>query len=1061
MICPSCDTETAPGSRFCNHCGAPLPVAAPSQDETRLVTVLFADMSGSVGATEGLDPETAVERVNEALEIMSTEVIAHGGRVDRYLGDGVLALFGAPRASEDDPQRAIAAALAMVARVRARGCDLTVGINTGETYIGRVGSDAHRERTVMGPVVNLAARLQGSCAPGEIVAGESTWRLTRRAFEFEPREVAIKGLGEPVSAYRVIRARPRPEQARGLEGLRAELVGRELELDRLTEALDRAHEGEGRAVTVVGEAGVGKTSLVAAVRRLAEARADDSLWLEGRCLESTASTRYAPFVDLLRQRFDPAGGLACVDAVGEELATLADEGALAEDRIEDVLVPLLDLLSLPDPRVVAFGELPPHQVKSRTFLALLSYLSALASRRVLILLLDDLHWADSLTLELVPRLVQSLMESRALLLCVQRPSQEHASRHLVSLVARHAAGRHVDLQLLPLDHGAARRLVFELLGGDGLTEPAVGAILDKAQGNPLFLEEILRALLSSGQIERDGAAVRVSPNLRLDEVPTTIQSIIQSRVDRIEEEPRRVLQGAAVIGPLFPRGLLEAVIERGTDLDRALWHLEQHELVYLDRAVPEEVYSFHHVFTRDTVYRSLLKRRREELHRAVGRAIEASYPDRLEEHVEALAYHYDRAADADRAVQFLFRAAEKSRRAHLNEEAAASFHRVLTRLEEAADGESTSPLVELRARAHESLGDVLERMGRHDEAVDSFELALRDRSLRETVARGRILRKAGLARQVQRRREEAIEMFDRAVEALGGAPQPPDPAWDEERSAIELGKIMVEYFTSSVEVLADRIERSRPVVEERGTAFQRAWLYNSLALFGLRRERYLASDATVEYARAGYESARAEPARVEIQDIHFSYGFCLLWSGRLDEAETHLLETLAEAERTGYATIHARCVTYLTLIARRRGDVQAVREWAERALRVARDGGMPEYIASAEAHLAWAALRRGDLDEAEPLARRAFAAFRQSGGPYRVLAWIAAWPLLGVELARGNLTPAVEIGRQLLEDVTQPAPPAVAEVLSEGVAAAGRGDEAGARERLTEAVRRARPHGFL
>jgi class 3 adenylate cyclase/tetratricopeptide (TPR) repeat protein len=1034
-----------------------------------LVTILFADMSGSVATTQDLDPEDALERVSEALEVMSRSVVRHGGRVDRYLGDGVLALFGVPRAREDDPIRAIASALEMRDEARDKGFEITAGINTGDAYVGRVGSDVHREITAMGPVVNLAARLQGRCEPGEVLVGETTWRIARRAFEFEPRETTIKGLADPIRTWVAIRPRPRLERARGIEGLRAGLVGREEEVARLTEAFEAARSGAGHTITLVGEAGVGKSRLVGEIKRLALDGNRDGptrmpLWLEGRCLESTTSTSYAPIVDLLRERFVAGVGMAPrVDPVAEELMALAGAGALPPERVDDVLVPFLNLLSIPDPRASTFGDLPPQEVKPRTFLAVVDYLKALAADRPIIVVLDDLHWADSLTLELVPRLVEALGDSRALLVCIQRPVREHASRHLVPLVERHAGGRHVELQLHPLDQAGARRLVLSLLEAEDFPEWALRAILDKAQGNPLFLEEVLRSLLATEQIVRRAGGVAVSDRLRVDEVPTTVQSIIQSRVDRVDEEPRRVLQAAAVVGRLFTRGLLETMVGPELDVDRALWHLEQDDLVYLDRIVPEEEYSFKHVFTRDTVYKNLLKRRRAELHRAAGRGIEALYADRLEEQVERLAYHYDRSDDAARAAIFLFRAGEKSRRAHLNDEALEAFGRALARLEEGEnvepDGEAVRCL--LRTRIHESTGDVLELIGRHDDAVDTYRTALELRLPDEHLARGRILRKAGGSRQIQRRKEEALVLFDQAVEALGDPPADSDPEWNEERAAIELGKIMLVYFTSSPEELAEQIERSRRLVEQRGTTLQRAWLFNSMALLGLRRERYVASPETLAHARSGYESTLEVEARAESADIHFIYAFSLLWAGRLEESERHLLEILKEADRVGYTTVQARCVAYLALIGRKRGDIAVARRWAERTLQVAVVGGMPEYRAAAEAHLAWAALREGDLERAAAGARRAFDEGKKMGGAYRVLAWITAWPLLGVSLVEGDLEQALALARLLLAPETQPAPAPVAEALEAAVAAADAGSTDIARDHLAKAAELARVDGYL
>ena len=1060
MICPGCQAEAAPGARFCPECGAALPVAAARQDETRLVTVLFADMSGSVATTQDLDPEAALEKVGEALEVMSSAVAREGGRIDRYLGDGILALFGVPRASEDDPIRAIRAALAMRDEARARGFEITAGINTGDAYVGRVGSDVHRELTAMGPVVNLAARLQGRCEPGEVLVGESAWRIARRAFDFEPRETRIKGLSEPVAAWAAIRGRPRPEIARGVEGVRAELIGREEEVARLADALAKARAGAGQTVTVIGEAGVGKSRLLAEARRAAQELDADGqcLWLEGRCLESSAATSYAPIVDLLRERFPPGVGVADrIEPVAAEIEGLAGD-TLPADRIDEVLVPLLNLLSIPDPRALDFRDLPPQQVKARTFLAVVEYLRALAARQPIAVALDDLHWADSLTLELVPRLVEGLSASRTVLVLVQRPVQEHASRHLVTLVERHAPGRHAELRLKPLEAEETRRLVFALLGTEELPSPAFDAILDKSQGNPLFVEEVLQSLVASEQIAIGEQGVAVVDRLRVEDVPTTVQSIIQSRVDRIDEEPRRALQSAAVIGRVFSRNLLEKMIGGELDLDRALWQLEQHDLVYLDRVVPEEEYSFKHVFTRDTVYRSLLRKRRGALHLAAARAMEELYADRLDEHVEQLAYHFERTDDSARAASYLFRAGEKARRAHLNREALESFQRALERLGTLSDDDTAR---DLRARIQESIGDVLELGGGHDEAVASFERALENRAIDDRLARGRLMRKAGGSRQIQRRREEALAFFDRAVEELGEPPAEPSPEWDEERAAVELGRIMLQYFTSTPDVLVEQIARSGPIVEARGTALQRALLFNSKALLGLRRERYVASAGTVEVARAGYDATFGVEPRLEVADVRFVYAFSLLWAGNLEESERHLRELLAEAERVGYATIQSRCLAYLALIHRKRGDVAGTRSWAARTLEVCVGSGMTEYVAAAEAHLAWADLREGRIREAGERARRAYEEGERMGGAYRVLVWIVTWPLLGVLLEEGDIGRSIALARMLLAPEAQPATEPVRQALAAAVAAADAGDDDRAGDRLREAAARARGPGYL
>ncbi len=1020
------------------------------EDQTRLLTVLFADLSGSVAATLDLDPEEAVEKVNQALEVMAAAVARHGGRIDRYLGDGVLAFFGVPQAHEDDPLRAIRAALDITAGAAERGFQATAGIDTGRVYVGQVGGAGHHERTAMGPVLNLASRFQSSAAPGEVVVGEATWRLARGAFEFEPRTLTIKGVPRPVPAYVALRPLARPRAARGLEGRRTALVGRADELARLVRALDRARAGEGGIATIVGEAGVGKSRLVEELRMRAAEPApggtEDLLWLEGRCLESTTSTSYAPFVDLLRETLAGGREESPVDrgaAVADAVQALAEAGDMQAERAEEVTLLLGNLLSVADPAAeAALASAAPREIRARTFAAVRDYLTALSARRPLVVALEDLHWADSLSLELIDFLIEPVTEGSALLVCDQRPAQEHPSRDLPDLAARKAGARHVAIDLRPLDAEDVRRLLGALLGGGSLPENLLATILDKSEGNPLFLEEVLRSLIDSGRIERQNGGWQVTPGVAID-VPATVQSIVLTRIDRLDDEPRQVLQVASVIGRLFGTELLRAVAA-DADVERALWLLEQHDLVYLDRVLPEEQYSFEHVFTRDTVYDSLLKGRRAALHGDVARALEALWPGAGDERVEELAYHWERSDDPGRALEYSIRAGEKARRAFLNDAAVAAFSRALERLD--VDGEPDPAARARRARVRESMADVLELVGRHDEAAQEYGRALDDRPPDEPVARARLLRKAGGVLRVQRRRDDSLRAYDRAEAELGEPPAEKSEAWWQERTAVELGRVMLDYFLSDTDELAQRLSGSRPLIEAHGTPLQRGRLFATLALLGFRRERYAPSDETVAVARRAWEAVNESDDLAERVDIQFCYGFALLWAGRYAEAEGRLTEVLTLAERIGDTTTRARCVAYLALLERRRGRVDAAREWAERAMAVAAEGGMLEYTAAAHAHLAWCDLRDGDLDAAEDHARESRALWEKLGGPYRLLAWIPAWPALGVAVARGRRADALDLARFLLDPERQPMPEGIAAELREG--------------RLKAALERARATGY-
>lgn len=535
-----------------------------------------------------------------------------------------------------------------------------------------------------------------------------------------------------------------------------------------------------------------------------------------------------------------------------------------------------------------------------------------------------------------------------------------------------------------------------------------------------------------------------------------MQSIIQSRVDRLQADRRRLLQAAAVIGRVFARRLLDSVARTAwgeIDVGGALADLEDHELVYLDRVAPEE-YSFKHVFTRDTVYGNLLRRHRAALHRAVAEATEALYPDALEEHCEQLARHYDAADDAGKAIDYLAMAGDKARRSFLNTAAIQYYERALERLSDLPDR-----AVGLRVR--ESLGDVYELAGRHDDAVATYRSAFEDVDPDDAVARARILRKTGACLQIQRRPDESMTTFGRALETLGDPAADEDPEWWRERIDIALGVMMLLYFTGSADELATTLERYREEIETRGSPLQRGAIRRISALVGLRRERYVASARTVAHARSSAEAIEESGVLQEIGFARFNHGFALLWAGHLDAAEPILRSALAVGERIGDVTLQSRCAAYLALLCRKRGEVEATLRHADRTLELALEGDMKEYLAAGRAHRAWVALREKDLDLAEREASEGLALWSQLGGPYLLLAWMPAWPLLGVAVARERWDEAALHGRFLLDPERQPMPMGLAHALAGAVAAVEVGDEASARARFSTTLQLARQPGYL
>jgi adenylate cyclase len=739
--------------------------------------------------------------------------------VDRFLGDGLLALFGMPQAHEDDPERAMRAAIEIQEAAARLRHPVKVGINTGEVYVGTIGSERHQEVSVAGPVVSLASWLQGQAEPGQILVGKGTYRQSRCAFELSPLSLAIQGMAEPVTAYAVARALPRPEKTRGIEGLRAELIGRDEELAKLKAAAAAVIQGHGRFVSLIGEAGVGKSRLVAELRQAVQdwgwgggtdgthELAPDTqplspapFWLEGRCLELNTTAGYSVFVDLFRGYFawqpeedDRARG----ERLAASLRAFGDCGELAADRVEEMGPVLGNLLSAGfdtdwDERLL---NASPEQIRHQTFLAVRDFLVALSRGQPLLLILEDLHWADSLSLNLISLLMESLQCAPIGLLCVYRPEREatrsadggtsrevgrwsgappRGCADLAAIAGRKCPERIAEIGLRELTPEQSGQLVESLLPDERLPGPVKKQIMERSRGNPFFLEELVRSLIDSRLVYREGDRWRVQEGVETVSVPESVQSLILSRFDRLRPDLKQVLQSAAVIGRVFRPRLLARVVARGVGpepahrLATALWELADQGLVYEERAVPEAEFSFKHVLMQETIYQRILRRHRAGLHQLVAEAIEALYRDGLLDHLEELAYHYERSAAGEKAVEYLLKAGEKARRAYLNEDAIGYFQRALDRLDDCglriADIGGSNPKSKIQNGAwvwHDPFGDcsLTVRNGLEIRAANGRDLCYPNRSaprlLRPTGARG-----AGGG-------DFAIQAFCRTVSAAG------------------------------------------------------------------------------------------------------------------------------------------------------------------------------------------------------------------------------------------------------------------------------------------------------
>ena len=596
--CPRCDANVAPDAKFCANCGqalaepsstdatihtrltaaAPAPLitkmrAARITGERKPVTALFADVVGSTSLAEQMDPEDWTAMINEAFDLMSRAVFRYEGTIAQLQGDAMLAFFGAPVAHEDDPERAIFAALDMLvateefaAQLKAtHGIDFRIraGINSGPVLVGNVGSDLRYEYTALGDAVNVAARMQTAAQPGTIVITEMTRRLTGDTFDLEDLgEIEVKGKAEPIQAYRVVGRKAAPGRRRGLEsvGLDSPMVGRDAQLARLTSLLDVIAAGRGRVAFVVGEPGIGKSRLLAELKAAAVAHPTPARWVEGRCVSYGRSLPYHLLVDLLRSilgiSFSAAGDDARA-ALDRELGELlgADQGEVA-----DTAPYLADLLGLPlRPGEIIQTEVP-EVLQGRYVAATHRLLRGLAARGPVVVVSEDLHWADSASIEVARQVMPLAAQLPILYVGAMRGETDSAGWQLMGQARELFGDSLTEIRLEPLTEADSRTLVANLLEIESLPDRVRDLIMTRAEGNPFFVEEVVRMLIERGVIVEEGNRWVATEAVGSIDIPETLHGLLLARIDQLPEAAKRSLRIAAVIGRQFPIRVLERVL---------------------------------------------------------------------------------------------------------------------------------------------------------------------------------------------------------------------------------------------------------------------------------------------------------------------------------------------------------------------------------------------------------------------------------------------------------------------------------------------------------------------
>jgi len=771
--CSSCGFACDAGFAFCPRCGSPRAEAAPApppepEADRRPVSVLFADLSGFTSLSEGLDPETVRAFQNALFEAMARVIGRYDGFVEKFVGDAVMAVFGAPRAHEDDPVRALQAAQDMLQEMDrlnlqwsgrlSRAVTLHIGVHTGAVVAGSLGRGAGGAYAVTGDTVNTAARLLSAAEPGTVLCSEATRALAGHRFEFdEAAELVLKGKSQALRVHRLLRARSEDIPARGLRelGLAAPLTGRDGAMRELLAAFERMQQGRAQVVTVVGQAGVGKSRLLAEL--LARLRSEGRLaatTLRRASCSSLGEPVYGSFGALFRAGYE-VGRDDSMDLARDKLRQGLRELDASDDETEAIAQVLPYVLGI---RQTQPCDIEPEQMERQITLAARALVERRLSEQPLLILLDDLQWADAASVDLMGQVADQLADRPLMLLASQRPD----ARGL-----RCVRAEALTIELEPLAEPEARALVDHLLGdaaADGLGAVR-DLVIERAGGNPLFVEEIVRSLAGRGVLVRRGERWECTRDSSALDVPPTLHGLLLSRVDALPADARRSLQEAAVLGARFDAPMLRGIATEPSTIAASLALLASARL--LRREGGDEGWAFTHALLHEVVYQNLLLARRTRLHERAGRALEQSLegqPRRLAE-LEALGHHWSLSDDKLRGARYLLAAGDWARGVYANDDALRHYERALDTLADAAQDEA-GRAIGLDAR--ERLADLLSLRGQRDEALRHYDAVMSgtDRA-REPLRAARVLRKTGGLHWEAGERERAGACFDRGLAVLG------------------------------------------------------------------------------------------------------------------------------------------------------------------------------------------------------------------------------------------------------------------------------------------------------
>ena len=954
ITCSECSRINPPGSKFCIECGDQL-THPPSpqlkelsieekiekiqrylpegitekilaqrdriEGEHKQVTVMFCDMEGFTSLSERLGPEEVYSIMDEIYEILIHKVHDYEGTVNEMTGDGIMALFGAPIALEDAPQRALRSSLS-IHREMAKFNDkmkqekdtipplkMRIGIHTGPVVVGTLGNDLRVEFKAVGDTVNLSSRTEGLAEPGTTYITEDTFKLTEGFFRFEAvGERKIKGKEEPVQIFRVIapstrRTRFDVSAERGL----APFIGRERELELLLDGFERAKEGRGQVFSIVAEAGIGKSRLLYEFRKAVIN--ENATFLEGKCLSYSQNVAYYPVIDTLKSNFDIKEGdndFKIKEKVSNGLKILGVDEA-------STLPYILELLPVNDSGIDKI-LMSPQAKKNRIIDAVKRITLKSSEIKPLIVAAEDLHWIDKSSEEYLKHLLDSISGARIFLIFTYRPEFVHAW-----------GGRsyHNQVNLNRLSNRESLTMVTYLLGTEVIDNSLEELILEKTEGVPFFIEEFIKSLTDLNIIEKKDSKYRLSKDIKEVAIPSTIQDVTMARVDLLPDAAKEVLQTGSVIGREFSYELIKMVSDLAQEeLLSYLSVLKDSELLYERGIFPQSAYIFKHALTQEVVYSSLLLKRRKQMHEKIGRAIETLYPERLEEFYEMLAYHYTEAGCHEQAVTYWQQAGQRALQRSANVEA-------LDHLNKGLEGLKTLPDTPVRTQLELDFLIALGLAYRLSRGYTAPEVA-------RTYGRAR-----EVCQQVGDTPKLAQVLFGLSIYHLGRAEYP---------ATLEFGEQLL--------AEAQRQNDAGLILEAHRMLGSTLYWTGEFSAARAHMEQGIALYDPQQH-RSHAELFGFDPGVV----CHAIEALALSILGYLDQAQQRMQTALALAQATSHPHSLGAALNWTVELHQHSGELQVVQEHAERSLAFSTDQGFPHWMAWATHTRGWALAMQGRSKE--------------------------------------------------------------------------------------------------